>query len=552
MRECAVVVNAGVVMQDHPAVQCKPDVELDSVRTVFDGEPECFKGVVSGMGGSTTVAPYQGAVAAVSTIRRKVAVAATVVTIPVMLIYNTLAHALEEFVPGEPDKVSMYVCGATVQARPHLGHGRYAVVFDVVRNYFEWCGYAVTYVRNITDVEDKIIAAAEEQGVPTDEIVKAASEAFDTAYVALGVRTPDIEPKATEHVPEMIDMIDRLITAGHAYESNGDVYFSVRGFKGYGKLSGRNIDELLSGVCVELERAKRDPLDFALWKAAKPGEPTWDSPWGPGRPGWHIECSAMAHKYLGFSFDIHGGGNDLVFPHHENEVAQAEAAFGDAPFARFWMHNGMLTLDLEKMSKSTGHVVDLVDAVTKYPGLALRLFYLRTHYRKPLDFTVAAIEDAMASLERFWSFRRRVPGPAQDLPHDGSVTGFREAMDDDFDVAGALGVLFEAVREGNRRLDDGLTAGPWISAYEELAGVLGLLEPAVSLEDLAEEIAGLAYDMGSPAQEDPVATVDALIERREEARRDRDWATADAIRDGLGELGIILEDTSDGARWHRR
>ena len=469
-----------------------------------------------------------------------------------MRIYNTLGRTLDDFVPREAGKVGMYVCGATVQTRPHLGHGRYAVVFDVVRNYFLWRGYDVTYVRNITDVDDKIIAAAEARGVAIEVIVGEATEAFHTAYEALGVAPPDIEPKATDHVGEMIDMIERLIAGGHAYEAGGDVYFVVRSFPSYGKLSGHDIDELISGSRVEPGEAKRDPLDFALWKSAKPGEPTWDSPWGPGRPGWHIECSAMAHRYLGFSFDIHGGGNDLVFPHHENEVAQAEAAFGSEPFARYWMHNGMLTLDHEKMSKSTGHVVDLVDAVTRYPGSAVRLFYLRTHYRKPLDFTDDAIEDAVASLERLWAFRRRAPGPIEDAPHEESVTRFRDAMDDDFDVAGALSSLFDVVRAGNRRLDAGEDAGPWVAAYDELAGVLGLLEPQVGLEDIADDLASLAGMSGVATAGGAPELVETLIERRERARTEGEWSAADAIRDGLASLGIVVEDTADGARWHRR
>ncbi len=437
-----------------------------------------------------------------------------------------------------------------MQSRPHLGHGRYAVVFDAVRNYLDWLGYDVTYVRNITDVDDKIIAAATDRGISIDDVVAEASTAFATAYRELGLRTPDVEPRATEHIAEMIEMIGKLIANGHAYESGGDVYFSVRGFEGYGKLSGRDIDELRSGARVESDEVKADPLDFALWKAAKPGEPTWDSPWGPGRPGWHIECSAMAQKYLGFGFDIHGGGNDLVFPHHENEVAQAEAAHGSEPFARYWMHNGMLTLSGEKMAKSTGHVIDLLEAVQTYPGLAVRLFYLRTHYRKPLDFSEEALADAVASLERLWAFRRRGPVAVEDEPDAETVRRFREAMEDDFDAAGALAAIFDAVREGNRRLDAGDDAGALFAAYDELAAVLGLIEPAVSLDDITAQIEQLAAARGieGPSAHD---LVDGLITLRVAARAERDWATADAIRAELTELGIRVEDTADGARWHR-
>jgi len=466
-----------------------------------------------------------------------------------MRIFNTLGRTLQAFEPRDAGKVAMYVCGATVQSKPHVGHGRYAVVFDVVRRYFEWLGYDVTYVRNITDVDDKIIAAANEMGVTIEEVVEMADTAFHAAYEALRVRSPDIEPRATDHIPEMIEMIEALIERGHAYEAGGDVYFAVRSFPGYGKLSGRNIDELRSGERIEPGEQKRDPLDFAMWKAAKPGEPEWDSPWGPGRPGWHIECSAMAHKYLGTGFDIHGGGHDLIFPHHENEITQAEGA-GHVPFVRYWMHNGLLNLSGEKMSKSTGHVIDLVEGIDKYTPGAVRLFYLRTHYRKPLEFSEEALVDARASLDRIWAFRRRVQGPVEDTPLEGAMASFREAMDDDLDNAGALGVMFDVIREGNRRLDDGEDAGPWVAAYDEIVGVLGLEEPEDDLEQINDDISAFAADMGLDGVTGEAA-IDALIERRADARRTRDWATADLIRDGLAGVGIILEDTADGVRWHR-
>jgi cysteinyl-tRNA synthetase len=468
-----------------------------------------------------------------------------------MQIFNTLGRALQTFEPRDAGKVGMYVCGATVQSRPHLGHGRYAVVFDVARRFFAYLGYDVTYVRNITDVDDKIIAAAAEAGVTVQEIAESAAAAFAAAYEALGVLPADIEPKATEHIPQMIEMIEQLIAGGHAYEADGDVYFSVRDFPGYGKLSGRNIDELQSGARIAVDERKRDPLDFAVWKAAKPGEPHWPSPWGEGRPGWHIECSAMSHEYLGTSFDIHGGGNDLIFPHHENEVAQAEAALEAEPFARYWMHNGMMTLTGEKMSKSTGHIIDLLEAVEKYPGLAVRLFYLRTHYRKPLDFSEEALADATASLERLWAFRRRSPGAVEDAPAGEVVAAFRRAMENDLDVAGALGVLFDAVREGNRRLDAGESAGPWIAVYDEIVDVLGLAEPVRSLDDIAVALERLAGQFAVEAAS-AALLVDALVAKRSQARRDRDWATADAIRDGLAEIGIVVEDGAEGSVWHRR
>jgi cysteinyl-tRNA synthetase len=466
-----------------------------------------------------------------------------------MRIFNTLGRELQEFVPRDPGKVGIYVCGATVQSRPHVGHGRYAVVFDVVRRHLEWLGYEVTYVRNITDVDDKIIAAAIEAGTTTADVVDTANRAFQEAYAALGVAPPTIEPRATEHIGDMIEMIGQLVAGGHAYAAGGDVYFAVRSFPSYGKLSGR--DELRSGERIEPGDLKRDPLDFALWKAAKPGEPQWESPWGPGRPGWHIECSAMARRYLGDGFDIHAGGNDLVFPHHENEIAQAEAAVEGARFCRYWMHNGLLNLGGEKMSKPTGHIVDLLEAVRRYPPLAVRLFYLRTHYRKPLEFNTEALDDAAASLERLWAFRRRAGDVTGAAPDPDAMERFRAALDDDFDVAGGLAVMFDAVREGNRLLDAGDDAATWVAAYDTMAGVLGLAEPETDLTDLADPLAALAGASGVAAAPG-AATVDALLERRRQARDERDWATADAIRDRLGELGIVIEDTADGARWHRR
>jgi cysteinyl-tRNA synthetase len=348
----------------------------------------------------------------------------------------------------------------------------------------------------------------------------------------------------------MIEMIESLIASDHAYEADGDVYFVVRSSPGYGKLSGRNIDELLSGARVDPGELKRDPLDFAVWKAAKPGEPAWDSPWGPGRPGWHIECSAMAHRYLGVGFDIHGGGHDLVFPHHENEIAQAEAVNGSR-FVRYWLHNGMVTLGGEKMAKSTGHVVDLLDALDLYPPLAVRLFYLRTHYRKPVEFTDETLRDATAQLERLWAFRRRggqsTGGPA----NEASIDRFRAAMDDDFDVAAGLAVLFDVVREGNRDFDGGGDANAWLAAFDEITGVYGIAEPEVDLSDLAEPLQGLSerYDIDGLI---PGEIVQSLMGARARARGEQDWARSDAIRDDLATLGIVIEDAADGARWHRK
>jgi cysteinyl-tRNA synthetase len=468
---------------------------------------------------------------------------------PGMHVFNTLGRRAEPFVPLQPGRVGIYVCGPTVQSRPHVGHGRAAVAFDVIRRYLVWSGYDVTYVQNVTDVEDKIIAAANAEGVDPVLLAKRNAEDFAVAYQRLGVQLPDVEPAATEHIAEMLELIQALIDNGHAYPAGGDVYYAVRSFDGYGKLSGRRIDELQSGARIEPGEQKRDPLDFALWKAAKPGEPTWDSPWGPGRPGWHIECSAMARRYLGDTFDIHAGGNDLIFPHHENEIAQSEAATGK-PFARYWLHNGMVTLVGDKMAKSTGHVVDLLEALDLWPAQAVRLFYLRTHYRKPLDFTEEALDDAKGSLERLWAFRRRAGDPGDAVPDTGVLDAFRAAMDDDFDNAAALAAVFDAVRAGNRMLDAGGDPGSLVAAYDELMWVLGLVEGVGSLTDLADRLAGLAARFASPG-ESPEGQVEGLLAARTAARDARDWATADGIRDALADLGIVVEDGAGGSRWHR-
>jgi cysteinyl-tRNA synthetase len=462
-----------------------------------------------------------------------------------MKLYDTLGRKLTELRPRDEGRIGMYVCGATVQAAPHLGHGRSAVVFDVIRRYLEWVGYEVTYVRNVTDVDDKIIAAAMHDGVSTDTVVERAYAAFAEADRKLGIREPTVEPWATHHIDEMQELIGQLLEAGHAYPVDGDVYFSVRSYPEYGKLSRHDPDDLRSGARVDPDDRKRDSLDFALWKAAKAGEPSWEAPWGAGRPGWHIECSAMARKYLGAGFDIHAGGHDLIFPHHENEIAQSEAATGE-PFAMYWLHNGMMNLEGEKMSKSTGHVVDLLETLDLHRPTAVRLVYLRTHYRKPLDFSEDGLADAEAALDRLWAFRRRTPGPAEDESDEEALARFRSAMDDDFDVAGGLGVLFDLVREGNRRLDAAEDAGTLIAAYDEIVAVLGLGEETSDLGDLGTEIVGIAEMYGAVP-----GTIESLLETRDRARSERDWATSDGIRDDLAAIGIMVEDAPDGSRWHR-
>ncbi|MCL1588080.1 MAG: cysteine--tRNA ligase [Actinomycetia bacterium] len=461
-----------------------------------------------------------------------------------MQIHDTLRGMTVPFIPAEPGRVSIYVCGPTVQSEPHLGHGRSAVSFDVLRRYLEWSGMDVTFVRNVTDIEDKIIARAAKLGITTDELADQAFGEFSRAYDLLGNLPPTLEPKATEHIPEMVALIEELIEGGHAYESGGDVYFSVRSFDGYGKLSHHDPDDLLPSEGADSDTRKRDPLDFALWKAAKPGEPQWESPWGLGRPGWHIECSAMATRYLGESFDIHAGGTDLIFPHHENEIAQSEAVSGK-PFSRYWMHNGMLNLGGEKMAKSTGHVVTLIESLERWDPTAVRLFYLRTNYRKPLDFSEEALNDAESSLARLHSFRRRFPDAIEETADEEVMAKFIVAMDNDLDVAGALAVLFDLVREGNSRYDRGMPAGALVAGYDEIVGVLGLA-PSVKHEDDGPAIALLGSRFGIEN-----ATVDDLVALRDTARAGKDWAVSDDIRDGLAALNISIEDTPDGARWHR-
>jgi cysteinyl-tRNA synthetase len=467
-----------------------------------------------------------------------------------MRLFNTLGRTYQEFTPREPGKVAMYVCGPTVQSEPHVGHGRAGVAFDVIRRYLLWRGFEVTYVQNVTDVEDKIIAEAKERGVPVEQLAKEMEARFRATYRALGVLAPDVEPRATEHIPQMLDLLDRLIDRGHAYPADGDVYYAVRSFPEYGKLSGHRIDELRSGARVEPGEHKRDPLDFALWKGVKPGEPHWPSPWGEGRPGWHIECSAMSMEYLGADFDIHGGGSDLIFPHHENEIAQSEGATGRR-FARYWLHNGMINLGGEKMSKSTGHVIDLTTAIERFGGMAIRLFYLRAHYRTPQEYSEDLLADAKAAVGRLWSFRRRAGASTDAAPDPEVVAAFTEAMDDDFNTPAAVAVLFDAVREGNRRLDAGEDAGPIVAAFDEIVGALGLVDPHAGLEGLDATLRRIAERFEVAAPDGPEAVLQALIERRDHARRERAWDTADAIRGALAEIGITLEDTPDGVRWHR-
>ena len=468
-----------------------------------------------------------------------------------MQVFNTLGRELQPFEPTEAGKVGIYLCGPTVQSEPHLGHGRSAVVFDVIRRYFQWRGFDVLFIRNITDIEDKIIAAADTEGMTVTELAALNAERFATGYRALGCLDPDIEPAATEHIPEIIDIIQELIDGDLAYAAGGDVYFRVRKMPDYGKLSGRRVDELQTGARMIPGEHKSDPLDFALWKGAKEGEPSWDSPWGPGRPGWHIECSAMAAKYLGRPFDIHAGGTDLIFPHHENEIAQSEGAYGPGTFARYWMHNGMLQLSGEKMAKSTGLLVTLEDGVERYPAAAIRLFFMGARYRSPLDYSEALLVEAAASLDRLRAFRRRA-GDIEAIPDRDTVARFIDAMDDDFNTPVVVADLFDLVREANRRLDDNEDADQLVAAFDEILAVLGIDLSEGDVEELKVELSSLANELDVVGGETAEDLIEGLIAKRSASRESRDFATADLIRDRLGGLGVALEDAPDGTTtWHR-
>ena len=454
-------------------------------------------------------------------------------------LYNTLTRAVEEFEPRDEGRVGMYTCGPTVQDAPHFGHARAVLIPDVLRRWLLYSGYEVFHVRNITDVEDKIIAKAEQEGIHSAAVSEKYARIYNEQMSRLGILPPDVEPRATGHILEMIGLIERLVEVGAAYAGGGDVFFAVRRFADYGKLSGRNLDDLRAGARIEPNERKRDPLDFALWKAAKPGEPSWPSPWGRGRPGWHIECSAMAAKYLGVNFDIHTGGLDLQFPHHENEIAQSEAASGRR-FARYWVHNGMLTLDAEKMSKSVGNVISLAEALDRYGADVLRMFFLAAHYRSPVDFNEERLAEATAALERWIVFARATqnlppPKESSQVAEDAKAR-FRDAMNDDLNTPQAQAAIFDLVAEGNRMLRDGDTeqASAVREAVLELAGVLGYA------------LAGA----GGGSDELVGPLIEELLTLRTEARERRDFATADGIRARLAALGIVVEDSADGPRWH--
>ena len=455
-------------------------------------------------------------------------------------IYNTIGREKQAFLPIDPGRVRMYVCGMTVYDFCHLGHARVMVVFDMVARWLRASDYAVTYVRNITDIDDKIIKRAAENGESmralTDRFIAAMHEDAD----ALGVLRPDHEPRATEFVPQMQSLIERLQHKGLAYRAaSGDVNYSVRKFDGYGKLSGKSLDELRAGERVDVNDGKQDPLDFVLWKHAKPAEPAdakWASPWGDGRPGWHIECSAMSSQLLGDHFDIHGGGADLQFPHHENEIAQSEGAHGHT-FVNYWMHNGFVRVDDEKMSKSLGNFFTIREVLKQYDPEVVRFFILRAHYRSPLNYSDAHLDDARGALSRLYTTLKNVP-PADVRPDWSTPAGqrLRAAMDDDFNTPEAMAVLFELSNDANRSGDPAVSG-----ELRALAGVLGLLERSAE-----EFLQGRAQAGGLDD-----AQIDALIEQRIAAKKARDFATADRVRDELKQQGVILEDSAAGTTWRR-
>jgi cysteinyl-tRNA synthetase len=454
-------------------------------------------------------------------------------------VHNTLTRKDEDFVTLVPGEVRMYVCGVTVYDLCHIGHARSAIVFDVIRRYLAFKGYRVTFVKNFTDVDDKIIKRANADGLSAREVSERYIAEFYRDMEAIGVLRGDVEPKATDHVGQMIGLIEQLVGAGVAYVVDGDVYFEIARFPAYGRLSGKNLDELLAGARVEVDERKRDPRDFALWKAAKPGEPSWSSPWGEGRPGWHIECSAMAMEYLGSTFDVHGGGEDLIFPHHECEIAQSEAATGKT-FARYWIHNGFVNLGSEKMSKSLGNTLLIRELVKRHHPDALRLWLLGTHYRHPVEFSEERLNEAGRALERFRRLFReaarytRQPGPLPDALHRFRAR-FEAAMDDDFNTPQALGALFDLARALYEHLEraetpdnqQALVAG--VEEVKRLGGALGLFAQSAT-------VAG------------PPAEVDRLVSERSDARKRRDWRRSDELRDAIHELGWSVEDTPSGPR----
>ena len=465
-----------------------------------------------------------------------------------MKVFNTLTRKKEELVPLNEGEFKIYACGPTVYNYIHIGNARPLCVFDVLRRYLEYMGNKVTFVQNFTDIDDKIIRRANEEGVTYKDISEKYIKEFWVDAKGMNIREATVHPKATENIDEIIEIVSTLIEKGYAYAVNGDVYFSTKKFKEYGKLSHQPLEELEAGARINIGEVKKDPMDFALWKAAKPGEPYWESPWGHGRPGWHIECSAMVRRYLGKTIDIHCGGQDLIFPHHENEIAQSECCNG-VPFARYWMHNGFITVDKVKMSKSLGNFFTVRDVAEQFGYEPIRFLMLSCQYRSPINYSFDAIEQCKASLERMYTCRNNLDFALKNAvdeagPDDGEImtlidrrrNEFVDAMEDDLNTADAIGVIFELVRDINTNVNEGVQSRSIVEyaaeALDELTGVLGLLYNRKAEESLDEE-------------------VERLIEERNAARKAKNWAEADRIRDDLKARGIVLEDTAQGVKWHK-
>ena len=455
-------------------------------------------------------------------------------------IYDTAAREVRDFTPIDPGRVSIYLCGATVQAPPHVGHIRSGLVFDILRRWLERSGYSVIFVRNVTDIDDKILIRGDEEGVPFWQVAMRNERAFTWAYDVLGCLPPTYEPRATGHVPEMVELMQRLIDTGHAYAAGGDVYFDVRSFADYGALSGQRLDDMQPAADSDLA-TKRDQRDFALWKSAKPGEPFWNTPWGRGRPGWHLECSAMAERYLGSAFDIHGGGIDLLFPHHENEIAQSKAAGGD--FAHYWMHNAWVTTSGEKMSKSLGNSLLVSEVVQRVRPVELRYYLGSAHYRSMLEFSDEAMGEAASAYRRIEGFCRRAaeelgaPDAQAALPD-----AFVNAMNDDLGVPQALAVIHDTVREGN----GALASGDMAAARSAFDSVVAMTE-VLGLNPFADQWREGGDDGAARRALGPL--VDVVLAQRQAARERKDFAVADALRDGLAASGVVVEDTPSGPRW---
>ncbi|MEC6906324.1 cysteine--tRNA ligase [Photobacterium piscicola] len=457
-------------------------------------------------------------------------------------IYNSLTRQKEVFTPIHPGKVGMYVCGVTIYDLCHIGHGRTFVSFDVVSRYLRYSGYDLTFVRNITDIDDKIIKRAAENGESCESLTERLISEMHADFDALGMKRPDVEPRATQFIAEIIALCERLIDRGFAYvASNGDVMFEVSKYDDYGRLSKQDLDQLQAGARVDIDMAKRSPLDFVLWKMSKPGEPTWESPWGPGRPGWHIECSAMNSSILGDHFDIHGGGSDLQFPHHENEIAQSCCAH-DGQYVNTWMHSGMVMVDREKMSKSLGNFFTIRDVLNHYDPETVRYFLMSGHYRSQLNYSEDNLKQARSALERLYTSLRGLDTSVEAAGGEEFVARFKEAMDDDFNTPEAYSALFDMAREINRLKTDDIAAASLLGArMRELADILGLLsqDPETFLQ-------------GGAGEEDDVAEIEGLIQQRLDARAAKDWAAADDARDKLLAMGIILEDGAQGTTWRRK